>query len=149
MNNQTNLSEQDMVIVSALTQGTLATIKEVKTSRENHSIEIDQIALRINLLEDKMICQDDIVKLEQNLKDSISSMLDYRIEKLENNFKTYINENVVMKSELHNSTQATIKWVNENTVTKRDILKLENALLWKLVGFISAIVALTAYIITH
>ncbi|HHF6569482.1 hypothetical protein [Haemophilus influenzae] len=149
MNNQTNLSEQDMVIVSALTQGTLATIKEVKTSRENHSIEIDQIALRINLLEDKMICQDDIVKLEQNLKDSISSMLDYRIEKLENNFKTYINENVVMKSELHNSTQATIKWVNENTVTKRDILKLENALLWKLVGFISAIVALTAYIIKH
>ena len=149
MNNQTNLSEQDMVIVSALTQGTLATIKEVKTSRENHSIEIDQIALRINLLEDKMICQDDIVKLEQNLKDSISSMLDYRIEKLENNFKTYLNENVVMKSELHNSTQATIKWVNENTVTKRDILKLENALLWKLVGFISAIVALTAYIIKH
>ncbi|OBX80432.1 hypothetical protein [Haemophilus aegyptius] len=149
MNNQTNLSEQDMVIVSSIIQGTSATIKEVKTSRENHSIEIDQIALRINVLEDKMLCQDDIVKLEQNLKDSISSMLDHRIEKLENNFKTYINENVVMKSELHNSTQATIKWVNENTATKQDILKLENALLWKLVGFISAIVALTAYITKH
>ena len=34
MNNQTNLSEQDMFIVSSIIQGTSATIKEVKKAEK-------------------------------------------------------------------------------------------------------------------
>lgn len=150
MSNQLDLSSltrSECVITTAVIHGTEATIREVKNQGENHASEIADIVVRLNSLENKVLCNSDLDTFEQKLKLSVESILNSKIDKLEDNFKTYIKENVAMKSDLHKITKDTIDWVNQNSATKQDILKLENTLLWKLVGFIGAIVAATAYII--
>lgn len=147
MDNKIKLSTNEAFIASTVISGTKATVDEVQYYSKNHSSEIANIALKLSILEDKMLCKGDLDTFEHKLSLSFSSSLDGRIDKLEDTFKTYIKENVAMKSELNKVTKDTIDWVNLNSATKQDIAKLENTLLWKLVGFISLIVALTTYLV--
>lgn len=144
--NPNQISDNTQLITATIVTGTKVIVDEVVYQSENHSVEIDKLSFRLDELERKILTQNDLNILELNLSKVLSETIEKRIDKLEDNFKTYIQNNVVMKSDLHNSSKDMIDWVKTECVKKEDISKLEISLLWKLIGLIGLIVGLTAYI---
>lgn len=147
VSNNNHLNSDTPLIVGAIVQ----TYKEVKSQGGSHSAEFKLIDLRLSELEKTMLCQEDLSNFEDRLHSKLNVSIDTKLDKLEDNLKTFIKENVAMKSDVYTLTDKTVDWVKEHSATKADLLKSENSLLVKIVSWISAlvigVVSATAYII--
>lgn len=124
------------LIVDTVKKNAEKTISEIGR-RDSHFDEIFSISNRLSALEDRMICKEELIELENSLEQKFIN--------LENNLKTFITqENTIIKEDIFDRSQRIIKWAEENLASKKDIVESENKLLWKLVGAIVTIISLTA-----
>ena len=163
MKNNTSLSNDSLLVVGAIVQGTKTTIDEIQEQKNSHLFELNLIKRQLFLIERNMVCQDDLTTLRDNVNITIPNSISSELAKLETkidnvsdkvalktdieSLKVFIKENVAMKSDIDSITRKTIDWVNTNTATKADVLKSENTLFWKIAGVLGIIVAATAAIV--
>lgn len=145
--NSIQISSEAAMVCAVVTESTKTAFNEIQSQNHEYLDELSNINTRLTKLESKVLCKDELNNLENQISQKLNESFDKKLDKLEDNLKIFIRENVAMKSDVDNMSRKTIEWVEKHSATKLDISESKNSLLWKLIGVVSLIVAATAYIV--